>query len=116
MNSTGEIRTHTSSLLRRLPLPLGYGAEIRSDPGWTRTTDRLLVRELPSPLGHRTVLLLSGSRGTRTHNGCKPAPVFKTGSSSSRMTSVVKYEAAVPQLRELDSNQHFGVQSAASCH
>jgi hypothetical protein len=63
------------------------------DPGWTRTTDRLLVRELPSPLGHRTLLLFillifeGGSRGTRTHNEREPAPVFKTGSSSSRMTS-----------------------------
>ena len=81
-----------------------------SSPGWTRTTDRLLVRELPSPLGHRTVLergvgiaecgiLLfrvphsefriekSGSRETRTHKSPKRPPVFKTGSSSSRMTS-----------------------------
>jgi hypothetical protein len=32
-------------------------------------------------------LSISGSRGTRTHNG-RAAPVFKTGSSSSRMTSV----------------------------
>ena len=60
-----------------------------SDPGWTRTTDRLLVGELPSPLGHRTVLVLlwpfdlrrrptaSGSRGTRTHNGLTPARCFQ---------------------------------------
>ncbi len=48
--------------------------------------------------------------------GVNPPPVFKTGSSSGRMASVVKYKAAVPQLRELDSNQHYGVQSAASCH
>ena len=111
---TGEIRTHTVSLLRRPPLPLGYSAvraprqesnlqhtrrtgplcrwrtRNSSDPGWTRTTDRLLVGELPSPLGHRTVSFLlwpcttcvvgqpqSGSRGTRTHNGREPARCFQ---------------------------------------
>ena len=84
---TGEIRTHTASCLKRLPLPLGYGAA-RSGSGWTRTTDRLLVRKLPLPLGHGTEgIRKCGSRGTRTHNELTPAPVFKTGSSSGRMTS-----------------------------
>ena len=59
-------------------------------PGWTRTTDRLLVGELPSPLGHRTMFFcsavarlfaarqpLSGSRGTRTHNGLAPVTGFQ---------------------------------------
>lgn len=39
-----------------------------------------------------------GSRGTRTHKRCWPPPVFKTGSSSGRMASVVK-------LRGSESNQ-----------
>ena len=38
-----------------------------------------------------------------------PPPVFKTGSSSGRMTSVLS------KLRELDLNQHDDVQSVASC-
>jgi hypothetical protein len=37
--------------------------------------------------------LLSGSRGTRTHNGVT-APVFETGSSSGRMTSVSQVAGA----------------------
>jgi hypothetical protein len=39
------------------------------------------------PLDHGTISSASGSRGTRTHNGVT-APVFETGSSSGRMTSV----------------------------
>lgn len=49
---------------------------------------------------------ITGSRGTRTHNGVT-APVFETGSSSGRMTSVFK-------LRGLESNQHQNVQSVPS--
>ena len=54
-----------------------------------------------SPVCRTGVFLLdhepvSGSRGTRTHKGITP-PVFKTGSSSGRMTSV--------ELRGLESNQ-----------
>ena len=48
-----------------------------------------------------------GRRGTRTHKRRWPPPVFKTGSSSGRMTSVVK-------LRRLESNQHEDVQSDSS--
>ena len=55
--------------------------------------------------GPRDYLFRSGSRGTRTHNGVT-APVFETGSSSGRMTSVCK-------LRGLESNQHQNVQSAS---
>jgi hypothetical protein len=87
-----------------------------SSPGGTRTPDPLLVRELPSPLGHRTMLFQwtyrelhsdlrlatpvssywtispsfrSGSRETRTRKRLAPPLVFKTSSSSSRMTSVL---------------------------
>ena len=45
-----------------------------------------------------THLSVSGSRETRTHKSRLRPPVFKTGSSSGRMTSVCK-------LRELESNQ-----------
>ena len=45
-----------------------------------------------------TQLNFSGSRETRTHKSRSRPPVFKTGSSSSRMASVCK-------LRELESNQ-----------
>ena len=45
-----------------------------------------------------THLIISGSRETRTHKSRSRPPVFKTGSSSGRMTSVCK-------LRELESNQ-----------
>jgi len=38
--------------------------------------------------GPRDYLFPSGSRGTRTHNGVT-APVFETGSSSGRMTSIL---------------------------
>ena len=54
-----------------------------------------------------TQLNFSGSRETRTHKSRSRPPVFKTGSSSSRMASVCK-------LRGLESNQHQGVQSAPS--
>ena len=37
-----------------------------------------------------------------------PPPVFKTGSSSGRMASVI-------ELRRLESNQHEDVQSVSSC-
>ena len=40
-------------------------------------------------------------------SGCSPPPVFKTGSSSGRMTSVSR-------LRGLESNQHQDVQSVLS--
>ena len=43
-------------------------------------------------------ILVSGSRGTRTHKRFHTPAVFKTVSSSGRMTSVYK-------LRELESNQ-----------
>ena len=45
-----------------------------------------------------THLIVSGSRETRTHKSRSRPPVFKTGSSSGRMTSVCK-------LRGLESNQ-----------
>ena len=45
-------------------------------------------------------------------SGCWPPPVFKTGSSSGRMTSVVVYR----KLRRLESNQHEDVQSVSSYH
>ena len=45
--------------------------------------------------------------GLEPTSGQHPPPVFKTGSSSGRMTSVVK-------LRELESNQRHRVQSPAS--
>ena len=40
-------------------------------------------------------------------NGYSPSPVFKTGSSSGRMASIVK-------LRRLESNQHEDLQSVSS--
>ena len=43
--------------------------------------------------GPRDYPFRSGSRGTRTHNGVT-APVFKTGSSSGRMTSVYQVAGA----------------------
>ena len=97
-----------------------------SSPGGTRTPDPLLVRELPSPLGHRTMLFQwtyrelhpnlprarpvsscwtispsfrSGSRETRTHKRLLPPPVFKTGSSSGRMTSKVAVVGIEPTSR-----------------
>ena len=45
--------------------------------------------------------------GLEPTSGIWPPPVFKTGSSSGRMTSVVK-------LRGLESNQHEDVQSVSS--
>ena len=45
--------------------------------------------------------------GLEPTSGCQPPPVFKTGSSSGRMASVVK-------LRRLESNQHEDVQSVSS--
>ena len=84
---------------------MAYPGVVLSSPGWTRTTDRLLVRKLPSPLGHRTEGSFQFSavrfRKLKTENsisaeavgleptsGSWPPPVFKTGSSSGRMTSV----------------------------
>ena len=46
--------------------------------------------------------------GLEPTSGFGPPPVFKTGSSSGRMTSVLS------KLRELDLNQHDDVQSVAS--
>src|SRR6185369_9761669 len=43
--------------------------------------------------GPRDYVFRSGSRGTRTHNGIT-APVFETGSSSGRMTSVYQVAGA----------------------
>ena len=48
--------------------------------------------------------------GLEPTSGCSPPPVFKTGSSSGRMTSVVVYQ----KLRRLESNQHEDVQSVSS--
>ena len=55
---------------------------------------------LPITPGTRVVSSNSGSRGTRTHKRSVPSPVFKTGSSSGRMTSVHSIK-----LRGLESNQ-----------
>ena len=55
---------------------------------------------LPITPGTRIVSSSSGSRGTRTHKRAVPPPVFKTGSSSGRMTSV-----RASKLRGLESNQ-----------
>ena len=55
---------------------------------------------LPITPGTRVVSSSSGSRGTRTHKRSVPSPVFKTGSSSGRMTSVHSIK-----LRGLESNQ-----------
>lgn len=49
----------------------------------------------------RGVCYFSGSRETRTHKSRSRPPVFKTGPSSSRMTSVLF------KLRELESNQRL---------
>lgn len=43
---------------------------------------------LPAETTPHCVFCFSGSRGTRTHNAHLSAPVFETGPSSSRMTSV----------------------------
>ncbi len=48
--------------------------------------------------------------GLEPTSGCSPPPVFKTGSSSGRMTSVAVYQ----KLRRLESNQHEDVQSVSS--
>ena len=110
----------------------------QSGPGWTRTTDLLLVRKLPLPLGYRTesnekwthrelhpnprfagpmsscwtmspnIRRRAEAVGLEPTSGMFPPPVFKTGSSSSRMTSVIF------KLRELESNQRLRVQSPAS--
>ena len=98
-------------LVRKLPLPLGYrtGSNIKrihreSHPNprfagpmsscWTMS---------PNVRRHRAEAV-----GLEPTNGLHPPPVFKTGSSSSRMTSVIV------QLRELESNQRLRVQSPAS--
>ena len=54
--------------------------------------------ELVSSCWTMSPFFRSGSRGTRTHKSLSRPPVFKTGSSSGRITSV-------QQLRELESNQ-----------
>ncbi len=125
-----------------------------SSPGGTRTHDPLLVRELPSPLGHRTMLFQwtyrelhpnfprarpvsscwtispsfrSGSRETRTHKRLTPPLVFKTSSSSSRMTSFGRKAAGVgiePTASWFRARRHYQQQLPrivfvlrhASCH
>jgi hypothetical protein len=58
------------------------------------------------PLDHGTI----NAEAVRLEltSGFEPPPVFKTGSSSSRITSVLK-------LRGLESNQHQDVQSVPTC-
>ena len=68
-------------------------------PGQTRTVDLRRVEALPSLLGHGTCFTRGGGRETRTHKRLAPPPVFKTGSSSGRMTSVCL------KFRGLESNQ-----------
>src|SRR5262245_3423776 len=47
----GWIRTNTVLVLSETPPSVGLRRRA-SDPGWTRTTDRLLVRQLLLPLSH----------------------------------------------------------------
>ena len=77
----------------------------------THTTAPVL-NDLPSLNGTgRVVAFLSTPKaeavGLEPTSGITPPPVFKTGSSSGRMASVVK-------LRRLESNQHEDVQSVSS--
>ena len=62
-----------------------------SGPGGSRTLRHLLLRQaaLPVCLPGRGVSR-GGSRGTRTHKRDSPPPVFKTGSGSGRLASVVR--------------------------
>ncbi len=48
------------------------------------------LRRRHLPVGRRAHPLFRGSRETRTHKRLSPPPVFKTGSSSGRMTSVLQ--------------------------
>ena len=76
-----------------------------SSPGRTSAAASLGVGQESLPLDHGTMF---GAEAARLELATVlPAPVFKTGSSSGRMTSVCK-------LRGLESNQHQDVQSVPS--
>ena len=101
-------RTCNRSGLSRAALPVGVSGLVVPDG---------LEPPLPGcrpgvvAAGPRDCLFSSGSRGTRTHNGVT-APVFETGSSSGRMTSV--------KFRGLESNQRPpgsepGVTTSSNC-
>ena len=68
-------------------------------------TDVFLLDHEPDQL----VRLSAEAEGLEPSSELLSPPVFKTGSSSGRMTSLLK-------LRELESDQHLDVQSVASCH
>ena len=85
---TGEIRTHTESCLKRLPLPLGYGAEVNTSKdssresmrgvchscgGWNRT-DGLLVQSqvsLPTATAPQDSFRIGHSRSIRVRDCSK---------------------------------------------
>ena len=77
---------------------------------------RLPSKQVPQPVGWLPYSSCQGYSharkaevvGLEPTSGCSPPPVFKTGSSSGRMTSVF-------ELRRLESNQHEDVQSVSSC-
>ena len=69
---------------------------------------RLLSKQVPHQFGWLPVNLMKAEAvRLELTNGCSPSPVFKTGSSSGRMASIVK-------LRRLESNQHEDLQSVSS--
>ena len=75
-----------------------------------QTRRRLLSKQVPHQFGWLPLPLFTKAEavGLEPTSGCSPPPVFKTGSSSGRMASIVK-------LRRLESNQHEDLQSVSSC-
>ena len=73
---------------------------------------RLLSKQVPHQFGWLPLSLITKAEAVRLEltSDCSSPPVFKTGSSSSRLASVVAQE-----LRRLGSNQHEDVQSVSSC-
>ena len=76
-----------------------FTIHLQGTPPGTRTGDQLGSNQSCCQL-HQGRVVISGRRGTRTPKRLAPPPVFKTGSSSGRMPSVVFHK-----LRGLESNQ-----------
>ncbi len=74
-----------------------------------QTCRRLLSKQVPQPFGWLPLSLFTKAEavGLEPTDGSQPSPVFRTGSSSGRMASIVK-------LRRLESNQHEDLQRVSS--
>ena len=102
------VEPSASLVLGESGLPIAYraGNNCTQYPGWESNPQAPGFKPgrsavgVPGPTEAEAV-------GLEPTSGPRPPPVFKTGSSSGRMTSVFK-------LRGLESNQHQDVQSVLS--